>query len=269
MTVKEWLGEDNQLGVDIWERKYCHDGESFDGWLERVSGGSVEVKQAIIDKKFLFGGRILANRGIKGKRVTYSNCYVLTPPDDNLESIYDTCKNLARTYSTGGGCGVDISNLAPKGAKVNNAAGTSSGAVSFMDTFSQVTGQIGQSGRRGALMLSMRDTHPDIEDFIDCKLDLDKVNFANISVMVSDEFMKCVQNDGEWELEFTRPETGEKIAKLVRARDILYKLAKNNWEMGEPGCLFWDRIKNYSLLSEDKNFSFAGVNPCAGIFGSR
>lgn len=268
MTVQDWLGADNALGIDIWERKYRQNGEDFEMWLDRVSGGNKEVRRLIRDRKFLFGGRILANRGLKGKCVTYSNCYVMTPPEDNLESIYDTCKRLARTYSAGGGCGLDISKLAPKGAKVNNAAGTSSGAVSFMDTFSQVTGQIGQAGRRGALMLSMRDTHPDLEDFIDCKLDLDKVNFANISVMVSDAFMECVKNDGEWELKFTRPETGETIKKTVRARTIFHKLAENNWNMGEPGCLFWDRIRRWSLLSEDGEFAFAGTNPCAWFLGA-
>ena len=109
-----------------------------------------EVKQLIIDKKFLFGGRILSNRNVSEhiERVTYSNCYVISPPEDSIESIYETCKKLARTYSYGGGCGIDISKLAPAGARVHNQAKTTSGAVSFMDTFSQVTEQIGQNGRR-------------------------------------------------------------------------------------------------------------------------
>lgn len=150
MEVQDWLGKDNQLGIDIWTKKYRYENETFEEWLERVSGGEEYLKQLIIDKKFLFGGRILANRGLaeKGKKITYSNCYVVTPPEDNIESIYETAAKLARTYSYGGGCGIDISNLAPKGAKVNNAAEETSGAVSFMDTFSQVTEQIGQNGRR-------------------------------------------------------------------------------------------------------------------------
>ena len=148
MTVEQWLGKDNQLGVDIWHRKYQRNGESFDQWLDRVSGGDVNVKQLIQSKKFLFGGRILSNRGITGTKVTYSNCYVVAPPNDNIESIYDSRKKLARTYSYGGGCGIDLSKLAPAGAKVNNQAEQTTGAVSFMQGYSQTTEEIGQKGRR-------------------------------------------------------------------------------------------------------------------------
>ena len=164
MTVQEWLGKDNQLGQDIWERKYRYENESFDKWIERVSGGNTTIAQLIKDKKFLFGGRILANRGLenKGRKISLSNCYVIEPPEDNIESIFDCAKKLARTYSYGGGCGVDISKLSPRGAKVNNAAKETTGSVSFMDLYSMVTGLIGQSGRRGALMLSLSCEHPDL-----------------------------------------------------------------------------------------------------------
>lgn len=150
MTVQEWLGKDNKLGQDIWERKYQFNGETFDQWLDRVSGLNEEIKQLIKCKKFLFGGRILANRGLesKGRKVSLSNCYVIEPPEDNIESIFDCAKKLARTYSYGGGCGVDISKLSPRGAKVNNAAKETTGSISFMDLYSMVTGLIGQAGRR-------------------------------------------------------------------------------------------------------------------------
>ena len=149
LTVEKWLGKNNQLGIDIWHKKYQHNNESFTEWLNRISDGDKDVAQIIYDKKFLFGGRILATRGIDdGTKASYSNCYVMEAPKDSIESIYDTCKNLARTYSYGGGAGIDISNLAPEGAKVNNQAKTTSGAVSFMETFSQVTQQICQHGRR-------------------------------------------------------------------------------------------------------------------------
>lgn len=150
MTVQEWLGEDNQLGIDIWQKKYQFDDESFDEWLDRVSGSSQQVQDLIVQKKFLFGGRILSNRGLdkRGVKVSLSNCYVITPPEDNIESIFECASKLARTFSYGGGCGVDISNLAPRGAKVSNTAKETSGAVSFMDLYSMVTGLIGQNGRR-------------------------------------------------------------------------------------------------------------------------
>lgn len=150
MRVEDWLGKNNKLGLDIWERKYRYNNESFDEWLDRVSGNNTIVKNLIISKKFLFAGRILSNRGLDklGKKVTYSNCYVMAQPEDNIESIFECAKGLARTFSFGGGCGVDISKLAPKGATVNNAAKETSGAVSFMDLYSLTTELIGQNGRR-------------------------------------------------------------------------------------------------------------------------
>jgi ribonucleoside-diphosphate reductase alpha chain len=150
MKIQEWLGEDNKLGQDIWENKYQYNDETFDDWLDRVANNDDELRQLIVDKKFLFGGRILANRGLQhqGKKVTFSNCYVLSPPEDNIESIFDTAKNLARTFSFGGGCGLDISKLSPRGTLINNTAKETSGAVSFMDLYSKVTELIGQNGRR-------------------------------------------------------------------------------------------------------------------------
>lgn len=264
MTVEEWLGKDNRIGIDIWEKKYRYNNETFDEWLDRVSGGDAEVRRLIEEKKFLFGGRILANRGTNQEiHNTYSNCYVLPPPEDNIESIFDTAKHLARTFSYGGGVGIDISKLAPNGAKVRNTAKTSSGAVSFMDLFSLVTGLISQSSRRGALMISMSCEHPDIEQFIDIKKDLTRVTKANISVRMTDEFMQAAVDNETFELSFTREETGETISKTVNARDMLMKLAQNNWEMGEPGVLFWDRIEEWNLLDGYDDFEFASANPCA------
>ena len=261
MTEKEWLSE-NQLSLDIWHKKYQVNGETFEEWLDRVSGGNKDVRELIKDKKFIFGGRILASRGVTGRRVTYSNCYVITPPEDNIESIFNTAAKLARTYSYGGGCGIDISNLRPKGAIVHNAAKSTSGAVSFMDLYSQVTGLIGQAGRRGALMISISCKHPDIEEFINLKTKQGVCEKANISIRVSDDFMEAAIHDEDWITEFTSEETGT-ITKAFKARDLLKLLAKRNWEWAEPGMLYWDRITGYNMLNNDERFSYAGVNPCA------
>ena len=238
MELKDWGL--SQLGMDIWAKKYQNNGESFEEWLDRVSGGDKDVKQLIVDKKFLFGGRILASRGVTDRKVTYSNCYVLPQVEDSIEGIYDTAKHLARTFSYGGGVGIDISNLRPKGSPVNNAAKTTSGAVSFMDTFSQVSSVIGQAGRRGALMISMDCNHPDIEDFIDAKKNTDKLEGCNISVRTDGNFIKN--------------------------SPLMHKLAENNWDYAEPGILYWDNINKNNLLSEyikNGEFEYAGVNPCA------
>lgn len=261
MTEREWLNE-NQLSLDIWYKKYQIGNEGFEEWLDRVSGGNKDVRELIKDKKFIFGGRILASRGVTGRRVTYSNCYVITPPEDNIESIFSTAAKLARTYSYGGGCGIDISNLRPKGAIVHNAAKSTSGAVSFMDLYSQVTGLIGQAGRRGALMISISCKHPDIEEFINLKTKQGVCEKANISIRVSDDFMEAAIHDEDWITEFTSEETGT-ITKAFKARDLLKLLAKRNWEWAEPGMLYWDRITGYNMLNNDERFSYAGVNPCA------
>ena len=263
MNVNNWLNE-NQLAIDIWNKKYKYEDETFEQWLERVSGGDQNLKQLMIDKKFLFGGRILANRGLQnyGKKVTYSNCYVLQVQEDSIDSIYKSCADLARTFSYGGGVGIDISPLRAKGMTVNNAAKTTTGAVSFMNTFSNVSEVIGQNGRRGALMLSIDCHHPDLEEFIDIKNDLNAVTKANISVRITDDFMNAVINNEDWELVF-ETENGDKLVKKINANTLFNKLAYNNWNMAEPGILFWDNIENYNLLSEDPNFKYAGVNPCA------
>lgn len=264
MKIEEWLGEQNTLGIDIWKRKYQYEGESFDAWLDRVSGGDEDVKRLIKEKKFLFGGRILANRGLKkkGVRTTYSNCYVVSSPEDNIESIFDAAKRLARTYSYGGGCGIDISKLSPRGATIHNAAKETTGSVSFMDLYSLVTGLIAAKGRRGALMISMSCTHPDLEEFIGIKTDLNKVTKANISVKITDDFMQAVKDNTDWEMSFTRDATGETIIKRVPARELFRKIAATNWDYAEPGMLFWGRIENYNLLNTNHNFSYTATNPC-------
>ena len=265
MELKEWLGEENQLGQDIWKLKYQQNEETFDEWLDRVSGGNQHVRQLIVEKKFLFGGRILSNRGMHkfGRKVTYSNCYVITPPEDNLESIFECASKLARTFSYGGGCGVDLSKLAPRGARVNNTAKYTTGAVSFMDLYSLVTGLIGQNGRRGALMLSISCEHPDLEEFIEIKSDLDRVTKANISVRITNKFMEAVENKKKLKLTFTREETKEVVEKEIDAYEVYKKLCEMNWDYAEPGILFWDRICDYNLISEDPDFEYAGTNPCA------
>lgn len=283
MTVEEWLGKENQLGIDIWKRKYQYNNEDFEQWLDRVSGGNKDVRQLIIEKKFLFGGRILANRGVVDRGVTYSNCYVLST-GDSIEEIYETCRDTARTMSYGGGVGIDISKLRPAGAIVHNSAQTTTGAVSFMQTFSNVSETIGQKNRRGALMISIDVRHPDVMEFINIKTDLNKVLGANISIRVTDDFMEAVEQGKDYVLrwpcdfniseqtfnsleldKFTQIDTmpGPVYLKRINARKLFDQLVLNNWDYAEPGILYWSNIETYNLLQHDPKFSYAGVNPCA------
>lgn len=284
LTLKEWLG-DSQLGTDIINKKYLQENETFMEWAKRVSGGNKDVERLFIEQKFIPAGRILSNRGLnnKGIKSTLSNCYVLTV-DDSIESIYECCSNMARTYSYGGGVGIDISKLRPSGAVVHNSARTTTGAVSFMRTFDVVTGTIGQNGRRGALMISLDVRHPDILEFVDIKANTDQITNANISVRVNDEFMAAVENDEDYllhwpcEMSINKKElealeynkltcvdtiSGPVYLRKIKAKELFMKLAKNNWDYGEPGILYWDRIKYWNLMSENKDFEYAGVNPCA------
>ena len=121
------------LQRDIYEQKYKFEEEDFDDFLERVSGGNQAIKKNILNKDFMPAGRILAGRGLDkhGRKITLSNCYVMPKVEDNIENIFDTAKYMARTYSYGGGVGLTLSKLRPKGARVNNAANTTTGAVSL------------------------------------------------------------------------------------------------------------------------------------------
>ena len=190
------------------------------------------------------------------------NCYVGVPPKDSLESIYEADYQLARTLSYGGGFGIDVSQLSPNGAVIRNAAKTTSGVVSFMEQYAHTTARISQNGRRGALMLSLDVNHPDIEEFISVKGDLDKIVSANISIRLDSDFMNKVINDLPHVLRFERKETGEVIEKEVNAKQLFWRLAKMNWRTAEPGLLFWDNIKHWTLLKDSRDFEFAGVNPC-------
>jgi ribonucleoside-diphosphate reductase alpha chain len=211
------------------------------------------------DYKFVPGGRVMFGAG-QSRKSTLLNCYFFRIKEDSIEAIFDWCKEAARTYSFGGGVGTDISVLRPRGAPVNNAAIYSSGSVSFMELLSTTTGTIGQAGRRGALMITIKVDHPDITDFINVKRDLKRVNYANISVKVSDDFMKAVESDGDFVLRFRNEKV--EMNRTVRAQDVWKSLVRSAWESAEPGVLFWDAIKRGST-TEYNGMEVEGVNPCS------
>jgi len=216
------------------------------------------------DFRFVPGGRIMFGAG-QPRNATLLNCYVLPIQEDSLESIFDWCKYAARTYSYGGGVGTDISVLRPAGAKVNNSAMYSSGAVSFMELFSTTTGTIGQAGRRGALMITISVDHPDVEAFVDIKNDAErrKVQFANISVRITDEFMQAVEADEEFTLSYQSSKAGE-LQKKIKARELWDKLVTNAHSSAEPGLIFWDNVKKEST-TEYNGMNVVTTNPCSEI----
>jgi ribonucleoside-diphosphate reductase alpha chain len=215
----------------------------------------------LADFRMVPGGRILHAIG-NPAMVTALNCYVVPAPHDSIQGIYHTAWELAETFKRGGGCGVDLSSLRPKNAPVHNAARTSSGAVSFMDLYSVTTGTIGQEGRRGALMLTMADAHPDVLDFCRSKRHLDQVRYANISVRVTDALMHAVERDAEWRLHYENPHDGIAVQRVIRARELWDALITGARDVAEPGCLFWDTIQRFSASDRYPEMAVSSTNPC-------
>ncbi len=215
------------------------------------------------DFKVVPGGRIMFGAG-NPRKVTLKNCYVIPIREDSIEGIFTAAMEMARTYSRGGGVGTDISVLRPAGSPVNNAAIFSTGSVSFMEIFSQVTGTIGQQGRRGALMITINDDHPDVPEFITIKNDPERrrVRFANISVKVSNDLIEAVERDDVWVMSYESEEVG-RIERKMPARELWNLIIKNAWASAEPGIILWSNVKKY-----DTGWYVAPVistNPCSEI----
>jgi ribonucleoside-diphosphate reductase alpha chain len=213
------------------------------------------------DFRFVPGGRILHAVGNEFQKCTCFNCYFIPIKEDSIEAIYNCAKEMARTYSYGGGVGIDISCLRPAGAEVRNTARYSTGAVSFMELYSLTTGTIGQHFRRGALMITIEDWHPDVLDFVKIKRNLTNVRYANISVKISDEFMEAVKRGRKWWLRFEGE--GFKVEKKIDARELMDEIVKSAHGWAEPGVIFWSTMKRNS--NSEYFHPLLGTNPCSEI----
>jgi ribonucleoside-diphosphate reductase alpha chain len=210
-------------------------------------------------------GSVMSALGNDQMIASLSNCVVIPPVHDSYGGIMHTDQQLAQLFKRRCGVGVDISNLRPKNALVSNAAGTTTGAVSFMDRFSNTTREVAQNGRRGALMLTMDIAHPDIMDFITVKQDLTKVTGANISIRLSDEFMQAVKDDKEYTHRWPIDSKDPKYTKTVKAREVWDVIIKSAHNTAEPGLLFWDRQHYYSTSSVYPGYENSSTNPCSEI----
>ncbi|MBI4158670.1 adenosylcobalamin-dependent ribonucleoside-diphosphate reductase [Candidatus Woesearchaeota archaeon] len=269
----------NDLALDVFNRRYRGPGEHgpLHMW-DRVARAmaSVEIPEKreqvytdfldlLLDFRFVPGGRIMhgAGRTDARRQPTLSNCYVIPIEEDSLEGIYHCIFESAMVYRSGGGVGTDLSVLRPKGAPVNATFGTSPGSTAFMNLLSESTNTVSQAGRRGALMLTLRVDHPDVYDpeggidFITIKDDplRQKVQYANVSVLITDEFMQAVEKDGDFDLRW-----GGKVYRTVRARDVWDKIIRNAHVSAEPGIIFWDTMKSYHNV-EYAN-PLVSTNPC-------
>jgi ribonucleoside-diphosphate reductase alpha chain len=201
--------------------------------------------------------------------MSLSNCLVTGPSVDSYGGILKADEHMAQLMKRRAGVGHDLSHLRPRGCTVRNAAQTSTGAASFMDRFSQTTGEVAQGGRRGALMLTIDIRHPDSEEFVDKKLEQGAVTNANISVRIRNDFMEAARA-GEtftqrWPVD-ADPEDAE-VTKEVDAARLWHKIVENAHESAEPGILFWDRIISESPADEyaDVGFKTASTNPCGEV----
>ncbi len=195
-----------------------------------------------------------------------SNCFVLESPYDSYSGILFTDRQIANLCKHRGGTGFSISNIRPKNLPVNNAAGTTDGIGIFMERFSNTVREVAQSGRRGALMMSISSRHPEIETFIDIKQDKTKVTGANISIQFDDAFFEALNNNSNYTLKFPVDSDNPIITKEVSAKKIWDKFINAATNSGEPGCMFQDTIDNNSSSHaygiKDKRFKNISSNPC-------
>jgi ribonucleoside-diphosphate reductase alpha chain len=210
-------------------------------------------------------GSVMSSLGNKNVIASLSNCVVVPPVYDSYGGIFHTDEQLAQLFKRRCGVGVDLSNLRPRGAQVSNSAGTTTGAVSFMDRFSNTTREVAQNGRRGALMLTMDIAHPDIEEFVTIKQDLTKITGANISLRLSDEFMMAVVNNDDYTLRWPIDSKKPTYTKTIKAKELWDTIIKCAHNTAEPGLIFWDRQHYYSTSSVYPGFKNSSTNPCSEI----
>lgn len=241
------------------------------------------IRDYLTDFKHIIpGGSALAGIGTSSF-TSLSNCFVIKSPDDNIEDIFNTGRDIAQIFKRRGGVGIDLSNLRPCDAIVNNSSKTSTGITSWMRLYSTITEIIGQNGRRGAMLLSIDVRHPDIFDFIRIKQDLSKITGANVSVRVNDDFMAAVEKDEDYFLTFPcgsvidnyiipaqvpynqLQKTSNVYWKKIRAKELWDELTKCVWTTGEPGILNWNRLIDYDPSGIYPEFKPVSTNPCGEL----
>lgn len=214
------------------------------------------------------GGSVITGVGAK-KKISLNNCTTVPLHEDTLESIAQTRYWLKKVAAYRQGVGFDASNLRPRHSLVNNAAEESTGTIPWIDDLVNIGKKVGQKGRMPALLVSLKVQHPDIEEFISCKDDLDQITNANISVQINDAFMTAVENDTEWELSFDVVSTGEKIRRMVNARKLFRKIAEHAHKSAEPGVQYIDKMRQGSMVhaiytaTGDIRFKIISTNACS------
>jgi len=256
----------------IWDMKYrfrdpagAGDGD-LEGTWRRVARALAAVERepdlwaerfyaALEGFKFLPAGRVIAGAGT-GRSVTLFNCFVMGTISDDMSGIFENLREAALTMQQGGGIGHDFSTLRPHGAPVKGVGADASGPLSFMDVWDAMCRTIMSAGsRRGAMMATLRCDHPDIEAFVDAKRDPTRLRMFNVSVLVTDAFMKAVAEDGDWDLVF-----GGRVFRTIKARGLWERIMRATYQYAEPGVIFIDRINRRNNLHYCETIQ--ATNPC-------
>lgn len=284
----EYFGGDS-LAADVWMNKYAlRDGADIYELNPNDMHQRLASEFARIEKKYpnpmpkeeIFGlmkdfkyivpqGSPMSGIGNNFQIVSLSNCFVIgnSGDSDSYGGILKIDEEQVQLMKRRGGVGHDLSHIRPKSSPVKNSALTSTGIVPFMERYSNTTREVAQGGRRGALMLSISIKHPDVEEFIDAKMEQGKITGANVSVKLDDEFMRCVASGKPYKQQFPINSTNPKVVKEIDARALWYKIIHNAWKSAEPGVLFWDTIIKESIPDCYDSFGFKTVstNPCGEI----
>jgi len=226
-----------------------------------------EVYDLLKDFKYIIPqGSPMSGIGNNFQITSISNCFVIGNNEDSYGSIMKIDEEQVYLMKRRGGVGHDLSHLRPDGSETTGAANTSTGVVTFAERYSNTTREVGQDGRRGALMLSLDVRHPDIMKFIQSKLDKKKITGANISIKIFDEFMEALENNQEIDLRFPIDSKNSLISKKIEAKEIWDKLIYSNWKSAEPGILFWDNIINESPANKyGEEWMEVSTNPCGEL----
>ncbi|MDR0971579.1 MAG: adenosylcobalamin-dependent ribonucleoside-diphosphate reductase [Bacteroidales bacterium] len=279
----------DSLAADVWMNKYAlRDGENIyelnpDDMHHRLAKefarienkypnpmSEEEVFLLMKDFKYIIPqGSPMSGIGNNFQIVSLSNCFVIgnAGDSDSYGGILKIDEEQVQLMKRRGGVGHDLSHIRPKSSPVKNSALSSTGIVPFMERYSNTTKEVAQGGRRGALMLSLSVKHPDVEDFIDAKMEQGKITGANVSVKIDDEFMRCVISGEKYKQQFPINSKNPTIVKEVDARRLWNKIIHNAWQSAEPGVLFWDTVIRESVPDCYEAFGFKTVstNPCGEI----
>ena len=279
----------DQLATDVWMRKYCLKDDNYYyeltptdmHWriaseLARIEAkypnplSVEEIYETIKNfKRIVPQGGSMSGIGNNFQVVSLSNCFVIgnEGTSDSYGGIFKIDQEQVQLMKRRGGVGHDLSHIRPNGSPVKNSAITSTGIAPFMDRYSNSTKEVAQDGRRGALMLSVSVKHPDAENFIDAKMTEGKVTGANISVKLTDDFMKAAKYEYSFEQKYPVDSLEPKYTKDINATELWKKIIYNAWKSAEPGILFWDKVISESIPDcyADLGFRTQSTNPCGEI----